>query len=398
MNGIPAGLRNQGAPTAALLVTLILSIGCAPKAGGPGGAGGFKPPPMPAEMAVAEVGRVTDRFDAVGTLEGDRAVTVVSEIDGRLLSLPFQEGGRIEKGAVIAVLDDGQLKAEYDRTQALRDQARTTFGRVKSIVDQNAGSAEDMDNASSQLKVAEANFEVAKSRLSKAHISAPFTGQVGAKKVSVGTFLRAGSAITDLADVYNLKVTFSAPERYLATLRAGAEVDISTPAVPGESRRGVIAVIEPMVDADTRSAKMVARLANPGGRFRPGMSATVSAVLGTRAKAIQVPSEAIFSEGDQTFLYVMKPDTTVARTAVKLGARTETSVEVLDGLAAGAMVVKTGQQKLFDGAKIIPIPPGAGGPGSPGGAAPAGAAPAGAGGGKPGGASKAGAGAAKAGK
>ncbi len=373
---------NRGTAAALLSVALLaqaFGLGCAPKSGG----GGFKPPAMPVETATATVGSIADRFEAVGTVEGVNAVTVVSEIDGTVKALPFREGELIAEGSPIATLDDAQLKAEADRAAALRDQSRSTYQRVKTIVDQNAGSAEDLDNASSDLKVAEANVAVAKARLAKAHIVAPFTGLVGARRVSLGTFLRAGSPITDLADTRTLKVTFAAPERLLSKLRQGSEVDISTPAFPGSVLHGRVDVVEPMVDPATRSARLTAKVPNTGGKFRPGMSATVSAVLSERARAILIPSEAVFAEGDQSFVYAIKPDTTVARTAVTLGTRTASEVEVLGGLTAGTMVVKTGQQKLFDTAKIIPLPPGGGmgGPGGPGGPAPAGGKPAG---GKPG--------------
>lgn len=373
---------NRGTAAALLAAALLaqaMASGCSPKPGG----GGFKPPPMPVETGTARVGPIADRFEAVGTIEGVNAVTVVSEIDGIVKALPFREGEMIAEGSPIATLDDGQLRAESDRAAAVRDQSRSTYLRVKSIVDQNAGSAEDLDNASSDLKVAEANLAVARARLAKAHIVAPFTGLVGARRVSVGTFMRAGSPITDLADSRTLKVTFSAPERFMSNLRRGSEVDISTPAFPGEALRGRVDVVEPMVDAVSRSTRLTAKVPNSGGRFRPGMSATVSAVLSQRNKAILIPSEAVFAEGDQSFVYAIKPDTTVARTAVTLGTRTASEVEVLSGLSAGTMVVRTGQQKLFDTARIIPLPPGGGmgGPGGPGGPAPAGGKP---GAGKPG--------------
>jgi membrane fusion protein (multidrug efflux system) len=82
-----------------------------------------------------------------------------------------------------------------------------------------------------------------------------------------------------------------------------------------------------------------------------------------------VPDEAIFAEGGQNFVYVVKPDSTVARTAVALGLRDSSRVEIVSGLAAGQRVVSAGHQKIFDGAHVMPIPAGmmmGGGPGGPG--------------------------------
>ncbi|MGH7682554.1 MAG: efflux RND transporter periplasmic adaptor subunit, partial [Candidatus Eiseniibacteriota bacterium] len=147
-----------------------------------------------------------------------------------------------------------------------------------------------------------------------------------------------------------------------------------TTAYPGYTLQGKIDVVDPVLDPGTRSAKVIARVRNPGGKFRPGMSANVSAVLSERMNALTIPNEAIFAEGNQTFVYVVGPDSTVDRTAVTLGTRLSDVVEVTEGLQPGARVVRTGHQKLFPKAKVIPIDSaaGAGASAGAGGAAAAG--------------------------
>ncbi len=312
-------------------------------------------PPTPVEIAVATQGRVTDRFEAVGTIEAGEEITVVAEIDGVVTSLPFREGAPIAKGGVIAQLDDVQLRAEVSRTEALRDRSQSMHDRVKSIVDQGAGAPQDLDDAASALKVAEANLALARARLTKTRIVAPWDGIAGSRRVSPGAFLRPGDPITTLAAIGELRVTLSAPERYLSSLKRGAAVTVTTTAYPDTAFEGTIDVIEPVLDAATRSARIVARVANPGGLFRPGMSANVSAVLSARENAMTVPSEAIFVEGDQPFVYVVKADSSVARAPLSLGTRLAGAVEVLSGLEPGARVVRAGHQKLYDGAKVAPV-------------------------------------------
>ncbi len=348
---VTARLGQRTLPAALLLLAIL--AGCA-KGGGPGGMG-FKMPPMPVETALVVQGRVADRFEAVGSIDASDAITVVSEIDGVVVSLPFREGGAIQQGGLIAQLDDAQLRAEVARTEALREQSQSTYDRVKAVVDQGAGAPQDLDDAAAALKVAEANLALAKSRLSKTRIEARFSGVLGARRVSPGAFIRAGQAITDLANLDELRVNFSAPERYLGQLHKGAEVEISTTAYAGYSLRGRIDVVDPVLDPSTRSARIVARVRNPGGRYRPGMSANVSAVLSQRPNALTIPSEAIFAQGDQSFAYVVKKDSTVTRSALTLGTRLPDAVEVVKGLEPGMTVVRTGHQKLFEGAKVIPV-------------------------------------------
>jgi membrane fusion protein (multidrug efflux system) len=310
---------------------------------------------MPVETALVVQQAVTDRFEGVGTIDAGEEITVVSEIDGTVTSLPFREGGHLDKGALIAQLDDVQLRAEVERSEALRDQSRSTYDRVKTVVDQAAGTAQDLDDAAAALKVAEANLALAHSRLDKTRITAPFSGIAGARRISPGAFVRAGQAITDLANIQDIRVVFSMPERFLSKINRGASVTISTTAYPGYELDGTIDIIEPVLDEATRSARVIAVAKNPDEKFRPGMSANVRVVLSERSEAVTVPSEAVFVEGSQAFVFVVKGDSTVTRTPLSLGTRMADVVEVVSGLQSGNRVVRAGHQKLFEGAKVMPV-------------------------------------------
>jgi membrane fusion protein (multidrug efflux system) len=333
--------------------------------------GGFSMPPMPVEIAEVTQGRVADRFEAVGTIDASEAITVVAEIDGTIVGLPFQEGGRVERGGLLAQLDDVQLRAEVDRSEALLAQRQVTYDRTKTIVAQGAGAAQDLDDAAAALKVAQADLDLARARLSKTRIVAPFDGILGARHVSIGAFVRSGTAITDLAQIRTLRVNFSAPERLLSKLKRGALVTVTTTAFPGVELQGRIDVVEPVLDASTRSARVMARAENPGEVLRPGMSANVAAVLSERASALTIPSESVFVQGDQSFVFAVKPDSTVMRVPLTLGTRQPDTVEVVRGLQPGMRVVRAGHQKLFEGAHVIPVTsqPAGGAPSGAGGAA-----------------------------
>ena len=343
-----------------LPVLILIHFGCSEKSA-PGG-GGFQMPPTPVEIADVKEQDVADKFDAVGTIEAIEEVTIVSEIDAVVLSLPFNEGSYINKGDLIAQLDDSQLSAEVNRTEALYDQSKASYNRIKTIVDQNAGTPQDLDDAVANLKVAEANYELAKARLAKTRIVAPFGGTIGTRRVSVGTFLRTGQQITELANLNEIRVSFSAPERFLGQLKRNAEVVVSSSVFPGHEIKGRIIAIEPILDEQTRNVNVVARVQNPGQKFRPGMSADVSVVLSERPKALTIPNEAIFAKGNQNLVYVVNEDSTVAAVPVTLGLQTPEVVEIVNGLKNGMKVVRAGHQKLFNGAKVMPISSNAGKP------------------------------------
>ncbi len=346
------GLFRSFIATTVLILTVIFGTACSEQAAS---GGGFSMPPMPVEVAEVKLQSVADKFEAVGTIEAIEQVTIVSEIDAVVMSVPFEEGNYIKSGELIAQLDDSQLAAEVNRAEALHSQSKSTYNRVKTIVDQNAGTPQDLDDALAALKVAEADLKLAEARLAKTRIVAPFDGMVGARRISTGTFLRTGNAITELANLSEIRVVFSAPERFLSQLKRGAKVMVSTPVYPGYEVEGKIIAIEPIIDFTTRSARIVARVNNPGQKFRSGMSANVSAVLSERPEALTIPSEAVFANGNQSFVFVVNPDSTVKRVAVTTGLQLADVVEVTNGLEQGLQVIQAGHQKLFEGAKVMPV-------------------------------------------
>ena len=343
----------------ALALGALVFGGCQ-KGGGPGGAGGgFQMPPTPVEAALAESGSVRDEFTAVGTLEAGELITVTSEISGIVRGLPFTEGGPISKGQLLARIDDSELVARLDRAEALKKQGQLNFERAKSLNERGAIAQQQLDDAQASLNVVDADLALVQAQLAKTRVSAPFSGLVGTQRISIGAFVRPGDAITELAQISELKATFPAPERFMGQLSPGAIVAVTAPAFPGVALSGRIDVIEPVLDPSTRNVRIVARVANPDHLFRPGMSANIRVVLSERPEALTIPSQSVFVEGDQAFVYLINADSTVMQVPVSLGTRTAGAVEIVTGLSPGARVVSTGHQKLYPGAKVVPMMSGA---------------------------------------
>lgn len=343
--------------TLPLTFALLLALGACrkPDAGGaPAGAPG-EMPPTPVETAVAQSQLVVDVFRAVGSVEAREFVRVASEIDGRVAALPFEEGRHVQAGQVLARLDDVQARAELERAEALLAHARLEADRASSLAAERIVPAQSRDEKLADLRVAEADAALQRARLDKTTIRAPFAGVVGSRHVSPGAHVRAGDALTDLAAIDTVKIAFSAPERLLGSLQPGERVKVSTPAHPGASFDGEVSVVDPIVDAGTRSARVVAITTNPERLLKPGMSATVDVLFAQRPDAITIPNEAVFVEGDASLVYVVEADGSVRRQQVELGTRTAQAVEVLSGLSAGDRVVRAGHQKLWPGAKVQPV-------------------------------------------
>jgi len=344
------------AARAVLVVTSLSSLltlaACAPKQGA---GGGFQMPPMPVEVAEVSTTRMSDEFRALGSLEALREAEIVAEVAGRVMSLPFPEGRGVDSADVLARLDDSELRAQRDRAAAALTLARTEDKRAADLFARDAVSQRERDVSRATLQAAEAELNLQQARLERTVVRAPFSGVTGRRLVSAGGHVAIGDPIVRIAHLDRLRATFPVPERYAAVLKAGARATVGVTAWPGEEFPAWVTVVEPSIDPTSRTFTAVAEVKNVGGRLRPGMSADVNVRLSERGGALTVPDEAVLAEGDQTFVYKVGPDSSVSRVPVTLGARMSAQVEVRTGLVAGDRVVRAGHQKIFPGAKVMPV-------------------------------------------
>lgn len=319
---------------------------------------GAQRPPSAVEVVKAATGRVADTVEALGTLAADESVSIASEVAGRITAFRFQEGERIESGAVLLELDATIARTELTQSQAALSLAQDVFERNQTLVQRGAGTQVNLEQATAQLATARANVAASAARLEKLTIHAPFRGVVGLRSVSVGTIVQPGQAIATLANIDPIKVDFGVPELFLSAARVGQQVAIAVDAVPGRSFTGEVYAIDPVVDQAGRALRLRARIPNADGTLRPGLFARVSLTTGVRDNAVLVPEQALVAAvtGQGQAIYVVRDDR-AALVNVRIGRRSEGGVEILEGVAAGDQVVVAGQLTLRDGAPVRITPP-----------------------------------------
>ena len=312
-------------------------------------------PPTPVLIGTVVTAPATDTFRAVGSLLADESVVIRSEIAGRIASLDIEEGRRVEKGRVLARLADEEWTAIVRQNEATLSLQKLKMMRAVELRDKKVMSQQEYDETQAALDQAQATLALARARLDKTVVRAPFSGILGLRRVSPGNYLEAGQELVNLEAIDVLKVDFSVPERFAVQLQPGQRVNVSINAFPGESFQGEVYAINPRIDETTRSFLLRARIANPDGRLRPGMFADAELVLAVRSDALWVPEEAIVPVGEQQFVYRVV-NGKASLTPVQLGLRKPGQVEITSGLEAGAPIVKEGQQKLIDGADVVELP------------------------------------------
>ena len=314
--------------------------------------GGFA---VPVETARVTVGPIERRLTAVGSLRSNESVVIRPEIAGRIAEFRFQEGERVEKGQPLVVLDDSVWRAVVEQAQAALEYSQANYDRAVDLLERKVGTTKTRDEASSQMRVDQAELELARARLDKSTISAPFDGVVGLRKVSVGDFVDVGDDIVNLEQIDPLKADFRVAESYLGAVRPGQRIELGVDAFPGQAFTGEVYAIDPLIDEAGRSILLRAKLPNPEHVLRPGLFARVTLVLNEREDAIQVPEQALVPQGQDQFVFKVE-DGKAAFTKVTTGIRREGMVEILEGLAPDDEVVTAGQLKIRDGADVQPVP------------------------------------------
>ena len=294
---------------------------------------------------------------AVGSLRSDESVVLRPEVAGRIQKLNFTEGAMVKAGQVLVQLDDAIPRAELAQAQANLSLSQSQFKRSEALQKQGFVSQQARDEARSALQSQQASASLARARLDKLTIRAPFDGMVGLRAVSPGDFVSEGQDLAPLVAIDPLKVDFRVPELYLTRLKVGQTLSLRLDALPGDVREGRVLAVSPVVDAGGRSVLLRATVANPDRTLRPGMFARVQLVF-NEEQALVVPETALAPSGENQYVFRVR-DKKAQRVMVTLGERRDGRVEILSGLEPGDDVVVSGLQRVSDGATVEPLPEGA---------------------------------------
>ncbi|WP_190285825.1 efflux RND transporter periplasmic adaptor subunit [Montanilutibacter psychrotolerans] len=313
---------------------------------------------LPVEVITVQPQALSAGLQTVGSLRADESVVVRPEVAGRISRIHFSEGGHISAGQPLFSLDGSIAQASLNEAMANLANTRAAAARAGQLVGDKLIARSDYDKARAALGVDEARVASARTALGKMTLVAPFAGQLGLRSVSVGEFVSVGQDLVTLVRLDPIEVDFSVPETVLAQLRSGQKVKLTVDAFPGDTFGGDVVAIDPVIDSNTRSAKLRARIPNPDGRLRPGQFARLQLDTGNdSADALLLPEQALMQDGDTRFVYTVV-DGKAKKTVVRTGVRVPGKVQVVEGLKAGDMVITAGQGKpmMHDGMGVMPLP------------------------------------------
>ncbi|GAB3163873.1 efflux RND transporter periplasmic adaptor subunit [Telluribacter humicola] len=314
--------------------------------GGGGKAGGA----VPVDVYLTKLETVENALYASGTIVPNEEVDMKAEMSGRLISLNIREGSYVQKGQLIAKINDKDLKAQLAKVEYNEELAKRIEARQKKLLDIEAISREEYEITANNIRTIGADKDVIMAQLEKTEIRAPFSGTIGLKNISEGAFLSPGTSVATLVQTNPVKVDFTVPEKYSRYIRLGSEVRLNLDGDNTNYSARVVAV-DPKVDAELRTLRVRAVAANPGNRYVPGMFVKVQANLEGNNNAIMIPTEAIVPVLKGKKVYIVK-NGKAQEAMVTTGMRTDQKIQITDGLKAGDSLIVTGIMALKPDAPV----------------------------------------------
>ncbi|HUL82069.1 MAG TPA: efflux RND transporter periplasmic adaptor subunit [Gammaproteobacteria bacterium] len=328
--------------------------GAGAQAGGPPGAsrpGGFgaSQPPLVTVSRVKK-GQVYDTVEALGTAQANESVTINAKVTDTVRRVNFSDGDYVESGAVLAELTNQEEEASLAEARANLDDAQNELRRQQDINTRGLGSKSALDSARSKEAAQQARYNAVVARLKDRLILAPFGGLLGFRQVSPGTMVSPNTSITTIDDISTIKLDFTVPESFLATMVPGARVIAQSVSYPGRNFEGLVKTVGSRIDPITRAATVRAHVPNADHALRPGMLLTVQ-VLTAQHLALVVPESAVFQVQNRAYVYRVE-DFVAHQLQVETGGRHFGTVEILSGLSDGDLIVIEGIVKLREGIKV----------------------------------------------
>jgi len=335
--------------------------------------------PVPVLAIPAKRADVPIYLDAVGTARALNIVTVRPQVEGKLLTINFQEGQDVKKGEVLAQIDPITFKAALDQATAKKAQdeaqlanSRNDLARYQRLAATNAINQQQADTQKALVAQHEALVQAdqaaidnARAMLGYTTIVAPIDGRTGIRQVDAGNLVRANdtNGIVVITQITPISVLFNLPQQDLDRVNAAfARGPLPVDALRSDNdqviARGALTVVDNQVDQSTGTVRLKGEFPNTGRELWPGQFVNVRLLVDTLKDVVVIPTGAVQRGPKGTFVYVVKDDHTVGMQAITVRTQDEDQAVVASGLEPPQRVVTTGFARISEGTKVAATAPG----------------------------------------
>ena len=300
--------------------------------------------------ATIERKALVDEIEALGTASANESIDIQPRIASVVERVAFKEGQFVKKGDLLIELENKEIIAGLALAEASLSESRSIYDRSRSLASTQAISASTLDQLLAQVKVNEAQVEAARSRLENTFLRAPFSGRIGLRRVSPGSFVNTQTVITTLDDIEQIKLDFSVPETFLTAVKTGMQIQAQSIVYPGREFIGSVASIDTRLDPVSRAVRVRAILPNDDDALKPGMFLTVD-LQRDEGDVLVAPEQSVVPEGSNQYVFVVT-DGVAEKRKITIARRLPGFVVVSDGLNEGDRVITEGSSKVRPGSEI----------------------------------------------
>ena len=324
---------------------------CSKKNPAESGTRGRKAGPVSVEVKVVQPELLLNTVSATGTILANEKAEIRPEMSGRIVKILFEEGANVQKNKLLIKMNDSDLQAQLKRNEAQAMLLNNDEFQKRKLLEIKAISQDEYDVAKSLMLVNQADKQLLEAQIAKTEIYAPFTGKVGLRAVSVGNYVASNTLIATIQQLDPVKIEFDVPEKYSSFIKPGMEISFSIDALDSVFMAKVYAV-ESAITTETRTLKVRALCSNKANLLNPGTFARVDMILERFPEAIKVPSEAVMTVLDGNSVFICKNGKAVV-VPVKTGIRTDSEIQITQGVSAGDSLITTGLLQLSNGASVM---------------------------------------------
>jgi membrane fusion protein, multidrug efflux system len=336
--------------------------------------GGRGPLVTPVDAAKARKGDIGVYFNGLGSVTPIYTVTVKSRVDGELMNVRYKEGDIVQKGDLLVGIDPRpyQVMLEQAEGQMARDQAnltnaQTDLARYETLLKQNAIPEQQLatqralvSQDEGAIKVDQGQIDAAKLNLVYCQITAPITGRVGLRLVDPGNIVHEtdSNGLVVIAQIQPISVIFTIAEDQIPAVikrfNAGQhlKVDAYDRGMTKRIAQGTLATIDNQIDPSTATLKLRATFENKDIALFPNQFVNARLQVEEKHGVTLVPTAGIQRNSQTTYVYLVKPDSSVTVRNIVVGTAEGSDSEIVSGLAPGDVIVMTGVDKLQEGSKV----------------------------------------------
>lgn len=281
-------------------------------------------------------------------------VKIFSEISGRVESINFEEGEKVQKGSVLLRIDTDILEAERKQLEVDLRLAEKDFKRKKQLYEDEAGTLEAVEQSESTLEGLKAQIALINVQIDKGTIRAPFSGRIGLRKISEGAYITPSDLITSLAQTEKLKVSFSIAQRYASMVKIGQEITLkpTSDSLDVSAKKATVYAADPTIDQETQMYNIRAKM-DKNSALVPGGFVSILYNLGEVKNSIQVPTQAITPVVDGQIVWKFN-NGKAEKVKVNVGVRTSDKIQIFGDVKDQDTIVMTGLLGMQEGKNIKP--------------------------------------------